>query len=176
MTNPGLPTVTSNTNGKGVFENVIYDQDITFAANPLGTSPTAANYTLVLDNYTSDATQKAVRFALELVNNSGQDFYGLDGLIPAGHTFYLCGELNPNATTGVTNYSKATRPTYRITAENTQRVFMQDYQTVANITIGKDALKKAYCTIPDLRATEVLFGLSVDLTWETGVTFNVTIQ
>ena len=177
MTNPGLQNIPANSEVREVFDNVIYDQDITFAANPLGTGVTAPNYTLVLDNYTSGSSQKPVRFALEVVNNSGVDFYGLDGLIPAGHTFYLCGELNPNATTGVTDYIKATRSaSYRITAEDTRRVFMQDYQTTANITIKKDALKKAYCTIPDLRATEVLFGLSVDLTWETGMSFNVNIE
>ena len=178
MTNPGLPTVTSNTNGKEVFDHVIYDQDITFAANALGTSVSAANYTLVLDNYTTESQQKPVRFALELVNNSGVDFYGLDGIIPAGQTFYLCGVLDPNATTGVAEWNKATRPgtSYRVTQEAVKRVFIQDYQTVANVTIKPDAIKKAYSTIPDLRATEVLFGLSVDLTWEAGLNFTVDLE
>lgn len=176
MTNPGLPNVTSNTNGKEVFDNVIYDQVIPFStAIPVGQLSNPI-YTLVLDNYTttSSESQKSVRFALELVNKSGKDFYGKEGLIPAGHTFYLCGELNPNASTGVTNYTKATRPTsYRITKEDKQRVFMQDYKTVVEVTISDDALQKAYSSIPDLRATEILFGLSVDLKWETGVKFEV---
>lgn len=178
MTNPGLPTVTSNTNGKEVFDNVIYDQDIPFTtAIPVGTLSTPI-YTLVLDNYTTanSETQKPVRFALELVNKSGKDFYGKDGMIPNGHTFYLCGELNPNGTTGVTAYTKATRPaSYRITKEDKQRVFMQDYKTIAEITIKADALKNAYSSIPDLRATEILFGLSVDLKWESGMKFEVEL-
>ena len=179
MTNPSLPTETSNPKGKLVFDNVIYDQHIPFAT-AIGTSASDPIYTLVLDNYTTanTETQSTVRFALELKNDSGEDFYGKDGLIPAGHTFYLCGEMNPNATTGVTGKTSSGREStdYRITKENKQRVFMQDYQTTATITIKKDAIKKAYSTIPDLRSTEVLFGLSVDLTWQTGMSFEVTIE
>lgn len=177
MTNPGLPTLTEGDNGRGVFTNVIYDQDIPSGTTALGTSASEPIYTLVLDNYTSETTQSAVRFALELVNNSGEDFYGLDGIIPAGHTFYLCGELNPATASDITkHYAKNHGAGYRITKEDKERVFMQDYQTVAVVTIGKNALQKAYSTIPDLRATEVLFGLSVDLTWEQGMEFGVTIE
>lgn len=188
MTNPGLPVVTSPAyNGREVFQNVIYDQDIpfnttennvtTYTPIPVG-SLSAPIYTLVLDNYTAtnSETQKPVRFALELVNKSGKDFYGAEGMIPNGHTFYLCGELNPSATSGVTPYTKAIRSnSYRITKEDKQRVFMQDYKTIAEITISNDALQKAYSSIPDLRATEILFGLSVDLKWESGVKFNVEL-
>ena len=175
MTNPSLPS--SNTTDREIFDYVIYDQKmpetysstfITKEASDLG-----SNYTLVLDNYTTaTGGQKPVRFALELVNNSGKDFYGRYNMIPNGHTFYLCGELNPSG-----SWTKATRGTstsdYRVTKEDVGRVFIQDYVTKANITISEDALQKAYNTIPDLRATEVLFGLSVDLKWETGMTFNV---
>jgi hypothetical protein len=179
MTNPSLPEETDNPKGKLVFDNVIYDQHIPFTT-AIGTDASAPIYTLVLDNYTTanSETQSKVRFALELKNDSGEDFYGLDGIIPAGHTFYLCGEMDPNATTGVTNKVNSGREgtDYRVTKEDKQRVFMQDYQTTATITIKKDAIKKAYSTIPDLRATEVLFGLSVDLTWQTGMKFNVTIE
>ncbi len=171
MTNPGLPTVSGN--GKGDFVNVIYDQDIPFStAIPSDGSTTSPSiYTLVLDNYTGNTSEPAVRFALELVNGSGKDFYGKDGLIPAGHTFYLCGAMTPSGT-----WTPATRNTsYRVTHEDVGRVFIQDYKTTANITISNDALQKAYSTIPDLRSTDVLFGLSVDLKWETGLNFNVEL-
>lgn len=181
MTNPGLKELTGeNSNGREVFDQVIYDQDIPFTtAIPVATSTTennysAPNYTLVLDNYTSGGTQKPVRFALELVNGSGKDFYGKDGMIPAGHTFYLCGELNPSGAS-YTPASRGSGTDYRVTQEATPRVFVQDYKTIANITISDDALQKAYSSIPDLRATEVLFGLSVDLKWEAGITFNVEL-
>lgn len=178
MTNPGLKNytvgdATYTDPEREKFDNVIYDQAMpaSYATTAISsTSASASNYTLVLDNYTSASTQKPVRFALELVNNSGKDFYGRNNMIPNGHTFYLCGELNPSGT-----WTKATRGTsnYRVTKEDVGRVFVQDYVTKANITISADALKKAYNTIPDLRATEVLFGLSVDLKWESGMTFNV---
>ncbi len=179
MTNPSLPDENDNPKGKLVFDNVIYDQHIPFTT-AIGTSESAPIYTLVLDNYTTanSETQSKVRFALELKNDSGEDFYGIDGLIPAGHTFYLCGEMDPTAATGVIAKTNSGREgtDYRITKEDKQRVFMQDYQTTASITIKKNAIKKAYSTIPDLRATEVLFGLSVDLKWETGMSFNVNIE
>lgn len=35
-----------------------------------------------------------VNFALEFTNNSGQAFYGKDGLVPVGGKFYLVGQLN----------------------------------------------------------------------------------
>ena len=53
------------------------------------------------------------------------------------------------------------------------RVFVQDYTTTANFTI-KD-LKKAYVTIPDLRASQLQLGLSVDLSWQSGLTFDVAL-
>ena len=55
----------------------------------------------------------------------------------------------------------------------TPRVFLQDHQAVATFKIGANSLQKAYSTIPDLRSTEVLFGLSVDLVWKSGLTFDV---
>ena len=189
MTNPGLKELTGeNSNGREVFDQVIYDQDIPFNTPnvetntpiPVG-SYSNSIYTLVLDNYTTDANgQKPVRIALELVNKSGKDFYGKEGIIPNGHTFYLCAELDPAAGSWqtATRAGSANPETnkYRVTAETTPRIFAQDYKTVANFTINPTSLQKAYSSIPDLRSTEVLFGLSVDLTWEAGMTFNVNIQ
>jgi len=163
------------------FKSVIYDHDVTFKETALSTSATGQNYTVVFDNYNS-SEQKDVLIALEIVND-GCDFYGAEGLIPAGNTFYLVGKLELNGSTGVTDKTipeirsgvkrNATNSTYRITQEGTKRVFVQDYKTVVNLTLKSDALQKAYSAIPDLRATEVLFGLSVDLNWEHGMTFDV---
>ena len=174
------------TNPNDEFKQVIYDHDIAFGATTLSTDFFAANnYTMVFDNYTNKNAdtpgtaedQKSVRIALEIKNGS-QDFYGINGLIPANSTFYLVGELDPqNPKTGYTRPDyRATTTTYRVTKEDVQRVFMQDYKTIANITIGETALQKAYSTIPDLRSTEVVFGLSVDMTWEKGVEFEMTLN
>lgn len=121
------------------------------------------NYTLLLDN-TVESNHKPVNIALELVNNSGTDFYGVGGKIAKGAKFYLVAQLNPTAGTGVT------QPGGTILND----VFVQDYVTTANLTIT--SLKNAYVTIPDLRASELVLGLSVDLTWKTGLTFNVDIK
>lgn len=121
------------------------------------------NYTLLLDN-TVESNHKPVNIALELVNNSGTDFYGVGGKIAKGAKFYLVAQLNPTAGTGVTQPGGTTL----------NDVFVQDYVTTANLTIT--SLKNAYVTIPDLRASELVLGLSVDLKWETGLKFDVEIE
>lgn len=173
-------------NAEDEFNEVIYDKDIPFTT-ALTTSASNPNYTIVLDNYATPSTdnkQKNVLIALELKNgdatgnNKGMDFYGKDGMIPAGSTFYLVGELALDyAYNWQGKVDAVNRPdSYRITNERTYRVFVQDYKTIANFNIKKDALQKAYSTVPDLRSTEVVFGLSVDLKWEEGITFNVDIK
>ena len=166
-----VPTSSAN------YNSVIYDKDVTFKTTALSTSPTAENYTVVFDNYATTGDQKDVLIALEIVND-GCDFYGAEGLIPAGNTFYLIGKLDltnntQNWSTGASKLQADRPTTYRITNESTKRVFVQDYKTKATLTLKDDALKRAYSAIPDLRATEVLFGLSVDLKWESGMKFDV---
>lgn len=153
---------------------VIYDTDLTFTEIKVGT-PSAANYTLALDNWTSADKQEDVLVAIELVNNlkdannNPVDFYGKENLIPAGGVFYLVTKLSID---NAKAWDPVVRPnTYRVTNEDVARVFLQDYKTKAKFTITADALKNAYNTVPDLRATMVTFGLSVDLTWEPGLEF-----
>lgn len=149
------------------FDLTIYDKKMNGATAPaeginVPVKPTAStpNYTLVLDN--NKATTKAIYVAVELVNNTGIDFYGADGMIPAGGKFYLIGKLNPEAATGVTGKD-----------DNVNRVFLKDYTTKANLTIND--LKNAYNVIPDLRSTAISVGLAVNLEWQTGITFDVEI-
>ncbi|WP_449138948.1 hypothetical protein [Segatella sp.] len=142
------------------FANTIYDKVMNgsmVAKNE--TSASNANYTLVFDNKKSD-TQSPVYVTIELENNSGQAFYGKDGIIQKDTKFYLVGQLNPN-TNGLTN------------PNSVNRVFVQDYVTTANFKI-KD-LKSAYNCIPDLRTSGINVGLAVDLDWKSGITFNVDI-
>lgn len=149
------------------FDLTIYDKKMNGATAPaeginVPVKPTAStpNYTLVLDN--NNATTKSIYVAVELVNKTGIDFYGADGMVPAGGKFYLIGKLNPEAATGVTGKD-----------DNVNRVFLKDYTTKANLTI-KD-LKNAYNVIPDLRSTAISVGLAVNLEWQNGITFNVEI-
>lgn len=139
------------------FDLTVYDNDI-HDVSAKENSSVGTNYTLLMPNY--QATAATVNFALELENNTGHEFRGQNGVVPVGGKFYLVGTLDPAnpktpAPSGVTD------------------VFMSDYQTVANVTIT--SLEKAYNTIPDLRATQMELGLSVDLTWEQGFTFDVEI-
>lgn len=167
-----LPTSTSIT-------NVIYDpitSSNTLAGNV--TTGSVTNYTLVLDNFTTAETQSKVNIALEMT--ADKSFYGKSGYIKAGEKFYLIGQLDPDAATGVTAANWNNQPSFKDgsvekTGYGEDRVFIRDAKTEATFTIGATALQNAYSTIPDLRSTQMLFGLSVDLVWKTGLTFNVGI-
>ena len=154
-----------------VRDAVIYDKDLSgiVAKNGEESSP---NYTLVFDNWKDNATQDDVLMAIELENNSEYDFYGVDGIILKKQKFYLVAklEVSSNNTPTIDWPGDA----YRYPKNNTPRVFMQDYTTTAKLNIK--SLKNAYSTIPDLRSVELRLGLSVDLTWRTGLTFDVSID
>lgn len=84
------------------FANTIYDKEMNGSmVAKHEASASNANYTLVFDNKKSD-TQSPVYVTIELENNSGQAFYGKDGIIQKNTKFYLVGQLNPNKT-GLTN-------------------------------------------------------------------------
>ena len=173
------------------FDHVIYDKSIVNAAVP---TPTVSdtdtrlqyNYTLVWDNYDSSKgadNQGNVFVALEFVNNTGSDFWGEKNLIRAGATFYLIGKLMPTGTSKNTS-STITWPTdyalppYNNTDGSTieaPRVFIQDYVTTANFSLDGTSLQHAYNTVPDLRSSQISLGLSVDLDWRPGLTFNSTL-
>jgi hypothetical protein len=168
------------------FDKMIYDNRITgLAAGTAlpGTagSASAANYTIVFDNYTTAATQNNVLVALQFKNN-GADFWGRDNLIRKGQTFYLVTTLNPTGK-DVTWDSHYQIPPLNASGVSTQtpRVFIQDYMTVAKFRLIADAgahtssLQNAYVTIPDLRSSQLSFGLSVDLEWRTGMDFDADL-
>lgn len=141
------------------FDHTIYDRDMNYKI-AAKTSDSDPNYTLVLDNKDSSpkaTEQSKVYVTVELENNMG-DFYGAEGLIPKGSRFYLVGQLDPNA---------------KPSGETIDRVFVKDHTTVANFKIT--SLKNAYNHIPDLRTSKINVGLAVDLSWQTGITFDVNL-
>lgn len=170
------------------FDGVIYDDVM---ANT-GVPTTADNYTLVYDNYNSSLgadAQSDVFVALEFVNN-GDAFWGKDNLIRSGGTFYLYAKLTNDAAhqaniTWPTHYQipplygvdGETVPAGKTAGESKQipRVFIQNFMTVANFRIGLNSLKNAYVTVPDLRSTQMSLGLSVDLNWQSGYTYDVVL-
>jgi hypothetical protein len=185
-------TVTTENPAGNKVTGFIYDRDIPNSASydatsiPVysGSSTALAYslpcYTMVLDNYNSSGTQDKVYIALEFQNNSGIDFYGNANLIRKDGFFYLIGELDPNKTglTAITwpDYYKI--PPYNTTTGGSQevtRVFIQDYVTSVKFTFGENSLKHAYLTVPDLRASSLTLGLSVDVTWSTGLNFEDVI-
>ena len=171
--------------------NVVYDK-VTNGATA-STSVSSNIYTLVFDNWksiTENETQETVNVAIEL-ENGNTEFYGQEGIIAAGQKFYLIGQLNPTSPatgssitwpeygTGATQLPDSYKGRYPVKAgsltdTDNNRVFIQDYTTTANFTIN--SLKNAYVTIPDLRATRLQLGLSVDLKWQNGLTFEVPIE
>ena len=83
------------------------------------------------------------------------DFYGNDGIILKNAKFYLVGKLDPTGKT------------------ESDHVFVQDHITKANFNIKN--LKGAYNCIPDLRTSGINVGLAVDLSWKSGIEFNVDL-
>ena len=160
------------------FNKVIYDPfpDSSISGLPASDNgKTVTNYTLVLDNFTVNETQAKVYVALELM--ADKSFYGLSGYINAGQKFYLVGELDPMSTSlDPVDWSKQTSFESGDTGYGVDRVFIRDAVTTATFTIGKEALQRAYSTIPDLRSTQMFFGLSVDLQWKAGLNFKVNIE
>ena len=140
------------------FDYTVYDKNIDKSVADLTTTKSDPNYTLVLDNNKADQDD-VVYVVLEFVNNTGVDFYGKEGMVPKDGKFYLVGKLDMNQT--------------GLDKKSLNRIFVQDYTTVANFNI-KD-LRNAYNNIPDLRSTSVSVGLAVNLTWENGIEFNVEI-
>lgn len=163
----------------GDKQGYIYDKDITNSGSIPISGNSEPNYTLVFDNYNSNGAQEKVYVALELLNNTGHDFFGRDNLIPNGCNFYLIGELDPSGKSITYWPTYHALPPYIYEAgEQTRvpRVFIQDYMTTANFKIGEWSLQYAYLTVPDLRSSSVTLGLSVDLNWSTGITFeNVVV-
>lgn len=132
----------------------VYTEGTTTAPALTTAGTTTGNHTLLLQNTESTA----VKVAIEFMNNSA-DFYGKDGmLISKGTKFYLIAELNPAGKT----------------TTDLKSVFQQDYMTTANFTVT--SLANAYSVVPDLRSPKLEFGLSVDLTWQTGMNFNVEFE
>lgn len=173
------------------FDKIVYDNAIVDGDLKIDGDPTEANYTLLFDNYEEAATttgddptqgeatgtatsSNVVLVALEFKNNTGKDFMGLNNLIPKNGTFYLVGKLDLSKKAA--DAETWPKDDYKLPGDNTPRVFIQDYMTTANFTIKEESLKKAYYTVPDLRSTQMTFGLSVDLKWRSGYTFNVDFE
>lgn len=131
----------------------IYDASVT--STKLGTADIADSI-MAQSLALPTAAATPVNFALELTNNTGNAFTGVDGIVPNGAKFYLVGQLVPQA-------DKAGN-----------QVFAKAYNTKANVTII--SLAHAYNCIPDLKNPELELGLSVNLEWTEGLVQDITID
>jgi hypothetical protein len=134
-------------------EYTIYDASVT--STKLGTADIASAI-MAQSLALSTTAGTNVNFALELTNNTGNAFTGVDGIVPSGAKFYLVGRLEPQADK----------------ADN--QVFAQAYNTKANVTIT--SLAHAYNCIPDLKNPKLELGLSVSLEWTEGLVQDITID
>lgn len=152
----------------------IYDSQMPSGATLYpGSTPnlTATTHTLVLqtvDATSNDDSNANVPIAIEFENAGNQIIVGKDNeLIYPGTRFYLIGTLKPYLN-DTQKYSTET------SAQVIKKAFVQDFITTANFTV--ESFKNAYHTLPDLRTPSLEIGLSVDLTWKTGITQGITIK
>lgn len=138
------------------------------------------NYTLVFDNY--DATKGAdsqndVFVALEFKNN-GNPFWGAENIIPTGGTFYLLAKLLHGTINNDNWPTDIQIPPLNADGSSTKisRVFIQDFMTTAVFRIGQTTLQHAFVSVPNLSTTQMSLGLSVDLSWSTGLSFDVEMD
>ena len=160
------------------FNKDVYDGKVIPGIYADNKAYSSSNYTLVYDNLASGDTQNDVNICLEFTNNSGFDFYGKDGVILKGQKFYLVATLKLNNGTGHLDFSEART----FFPSKTERVFIQDFVTTAKVLLKAGsattpgAIGQAIPTIPDLRTSQQSLGLSVDLEWKPGLTFEVNIK
>lgn len=141
----------------------IYDNDLNGATAgevKLESANVKENATLVLGSKDNDDKSDQIYFAIEMVNK-GADFFGRDGLVPAGGTYYLIGALKVDANADITNHPEHFN------------IFFKDYRTIANVNIT--SLANAYNVIPDLRSDGLELGFSVNLEWQPGIIFTVNL-
>lgn len=98
------------------------------------------------------ALGKNATIALQFKNNGAQ-FYGKDGIVPAGGTFYIAGQLSQNGSSDVT-----------------EDAIKKDFYTTAKLRIV--TLKNATNTVPDIVNPTLELSMYVDLEWQDGVIFD----
>lgn len=159
------PTTASNATEYTIYDNAVPS---TWGTTGVGTDASAVNHTLVLANTASTS----VNIAVEFTNNSGTEFVGKDGIIGKGAKFYLLATLDPSSATDTEKEKTGSQ------------VFKQDFTTTAKLTINANTgttsgstptydkgLANAYNVLPDLRTPKLSLGMSVNLEWQNGMTF-----
>ena len=159
----------------GPTEYSVYDSQVTenvpclFPNSKDNYPPTRKTHTLVLQtlDVEESADNSKVKIAVEFLNNSGKTIVGKEGVLIYPKTkFYLIGELDPSKNTSQ-HYTTESSPLIK-------KAFVKDYVTTAQFVVK--SFQNAYNMLPDMRSPKLEIGMSVDLTWNTGITQEITIQ
>lgn len=125
-------------------ESFMYDAR--FSGIHVNTRQSDPFYTLVLPT----PLEQEVYFYLELRNDSGREFVGADGIIPAGSRFYLAGKIPFD-------------PSEEERGKGVNRIFMQDRNTM--LTYRITSLQNAYLCIPQMGNPGLLLGVQTKVNW-----------
>ena len=137
-------------------EKIIYDREITGITMSGSKSSTPNTFVNTLVLQTQDGV--SVRFALEFVNDSNNDFRGADGIIFRGTKFYLVGTID--VTGGQAEDYK-------------NRAFTKNYITQGTVRIS--SLKQAYPYLPDLLDPRLEIAIKLVPKWIQSTTTNVPL-
>ncbi len=137
-------------------EKIIYDREITGITMSGSKSSTPNTFVNTLVLQTQDGV--SVRFALEFVNDSNNDFRGADGIIFRGTKFYLVGSID--VTGGQSEDYK-------------NRAFTKNYITQGTVKIS--SLKQAYPYLPDLLDPRLEIAVKLVPEWIQSTTTNVPL-
>ena len=153
----------------GATAYTIYDKTMNGTVAAKAGTTVGVNHTLVLETATDI---KTVNVAVEMTNNTNTVFRGKDGDVPINGKFYLIGTLDLDKSAEYTG--------------GRTKIFEQDFITTATFTISQGqpaselgdnkntvGLGAAYNVLPDLGTSNLEVAFSVDLTWQSGLSFTV---
>ena len=160
----------------GSTEYTVYDSQVTenvpclFPNTKENYPATRKTHTLVLQtlDVAESVDNSKVKIAVEFLNNSGKTIVGKEGVLIYPKTkFYLIGELDPSKNTSQHYTTEEGSPLIK-------KAFVKDYVTTAQFVVK--SFQNAYNMLPDMRSPKLEIGMSVDLTWNTGITQEIIIQ
>lgn len=138
--------------GATVFDTEVEKSAVSVFANAASATYDKCSYIILPATTGLKALSKNVTIALQFKNNGAQ-FYGKDGIIPAGGTFYIAGQLSQNGAATVE-----------------KDAIEKDFYTTAKLRIV--TLKNATNTVPDIVNPTLELSMYVDLEWQEGVIFD----
>lgn len=138
--------------GATVFDDEVEKSSVSVFATKETAVYEKCSYVILPATTGLKALSKNATIALQFKNNGAQ-FYGKDGIVPAGGTFYIAGQLSQNGSSDVT-----------------EDAIKKDFYTTAKLRIV--TLKNATNTVPDIVNPTLELSMYVDLEWQEGVIFD----